>query len=82
MNSTVHTAARATPAQLVFGHDAMLNATFQADWQFIRERKQRLIIQNNKHENATSKRKPHAHNVGDVAAVKAGKGRKHGSNPH
>jgi len=79
MNSTVHTTARATPAQLVFGRDAMLNATFQADWQFMRERKQRLIIQNNKHENA--KRKPHAHNVGDVVVVKAGKGRKHGSNP-
>jgi len=58
----------------------MLNATFQADWQFIRERKQRLIIQNNKRENA--KGKPHACNAGDVAAVKAGKGRKHGSNPH
>jgi len=72
---------RATPTQLVFGRDAMLNATFQADWQFIRERKQRLIIQNNaKHENA--KRKPHAYNVGDVVVVKAGKGRKHGSNPY
>jgi len=35
MNSTVHTTARAMPAQLVFGRDAMLNATFQADWQFI-----------------------------------------------
>jgi len=55
------------------------NTTFQADWQFIKERKQRLVIQNNKHENA--KRKPHAHNAGDVAAVKAGKGCKHGSNP-
>jgi len=80
MNSTVHTTARATPAQLVFGRDAMLNDTFQADWQFIRERKQRLIFQNNKRENA--KRKPHACNVGNVVAVKAGKGRKHGSNPH
>jgi hypothetical protein len=80
MNSTVHTTARATPSQLVFGRDAMLNATFQADWQFIKERKQRLIIQNNKRENA--KRKPHAHNVGDVVVVKAGKGRKHGSNPY
>jgi len=58
----------------------MLNATFQADWQFIRERKQRLIIQNNKREN--TKRKPHAHNAGDVVVVKAGNGRKHGSNPH
>jgi len=80
MNSVVHAAARATPAQLVFSCDAMLNATFQADWQFIEEQKQRLVIQNNKRENA--KRKPHAHNAGDVAAVKAGKGRKHGSNPH
>jgi len=35
MNSTVHTTARATPAQLVFGRGAMLNATIQADWQFI-----------------------------------------------
>jgi len=58
----------------------MLNATFQADWQFIREQKQRLIIQNNKRENA--KQKPHTHNVGDVVGVKAGKGRKHGSNPY
>jgi len=82
MNSTVHTTACATPAStlLVFGHDAMLNASFQADWQFIKERKQRLIIQNNKHENAN--RKPHAHNVGDVVIVKAGAGCKHGSNPY
>jgi len=28
MNSAVCTTARATPAQLVFGHDAMLNASF------------------------------------------------------
>jgi len=55
VNSTVHTTAHATPSQLVFGRDAMLNATFQADWQFIRERKQRLIIQNNKRENAKRK---------------------------
>jgi len=80
VNSTAHTTARATPSQLVFGRDAMLNATFQADWQFVKERKQKLVIQCNKRENA--KRKPHAHNAGDVAAVKAGKGRKHGSNPH
>jgi len=79
MNSAVHTAACATPTQLAFGCDAMLNATFQADWQFIREQKQRLVIQNNKRENA--KQKPHAHNVGDVVVVKAGKGPKHGSNP-
>jgi len=80
MNSAVHTTARAAPTQLVFGRDAMLNASFQADWQFIEEQKQRLIIQNNKRENA--KRKPHVHNVGDVVAVKAGVKRKHDSDPH
>jgi len=58
----------------------MLKASFQADWQFIKEHKQRLIIQNNKRKNA--KRTPHAHNVGDVVAVKASAMRKHGSNPH
>jgi len=57
MNSTMHTTACATPTQLVFGHDAILNASFQADWQFIEERKQKLIIQNNKHEN--TKQTPH-----------------------
>jgi len=80
VNSAVPAAARATPAQFVFGRDAMLNATFQADWQFIRERKQRLIIQNNKCENA--ERKQHTCNTGDVVAVKASKGRNQGSNPH
>jgi hypothetical protein len=80
MNSTVHTTSRATPTQLVFGRDAMLNASFQADWQFIKERKQRLILQNNKRENA--KRKPHTYNVGDVVVVKAGVKRKHGTPPY
>jgi len=80
MNSTVHATARATPTQLVLGRDAMLNASFQADWQFIKEQKQRLIIQNNKRENA--KCKPHTYNIGDVVVVKADAGRKHGSNPY
>jgi len=79
MNSTVHTTACAMPTQLVFGRDTMLNASFQADWQFIKEQKQRLVIQNDKRENA--KRTPHAHNVGDVVAVKAGAKRNHGCNP-
>jgi len=80
MNSTVHTTSRATPTQLVFGRDAMLDASFQADWQFIKEHKQRLILQNNKSENA--KHTPHTYNVGDVVVVKAGVKRKHDTHPH
>jgi hypothetical protein len=80
MNSTVHTTSRATPTQLVFGRDAMLNASFQADWEFIKERKQKLIIQNNKRENA--KRTPHTYQVGDRVVIKAGAKRKHGHDPY
>jgi len=80
MNSTAHTTARAMPTQLVFGHDAKLNASFQAHWQFIEEHKQGLVTQNNKRKNA--KRTPHTYNVGDVVVVKAGAKRKHDCNPY
>jgi len=46
-NSAVQTTSPATPTQLVFGREVMFNASFQADWQFTKERKQRLISQNN-----------------------------------
>jgi len=79
MNSTVHATSWATPTQSVFGHDTILNASFQADWQFVKERKQRLVLRNNKRENA--EHTPHAHNAGDAAAVKAGVKRKHDTHP-
>ena len=49
--STVHTTTRAMPTQLVFGRDAILNVSFEADWQCIKQRKQTLIQQNNRREN-------------------------------
>jgi hypothetical protein len=62
MQATVHTTTWATPIQLVFGHDAIHNVKFQADcWQYIKERKQWLINQNNECENA--KRTPHDYKV-------------------
>jgi hypothetical protein len=77
VTSTVHTTSRATPTQLVFGRDALLNISFQADWQYIKERKQKLILQNNKRENA--KRIPHEYDVGDRVMIKQDSNRKHGS---
>ena len=38
--ATVHTTLQATPAQLVFGQDAILNTQFDADWTYIKQRKQ------------------------------------------
>jgi hypothetical protein len=77
IRSTVHTTSRATPTQLVFGRNAILNVSFKANWQYIKERKQRLIVQNNKRENAT--RIPHQYNVGDRVMVRLDPNRKHGT---
>jgi hypothetical protein len=43
----------ATPSQLVFGRDAILNTKFEANWAYIKEQKQKLIKKNNERENAS-----------------------------
>ena len=77
MRSTYHTTLKATPSQLVFGRDAILNVGFQADWEYIRQNKERRIIQNNARENA--KRDNHQYAVNDQVMVKQRPHRKHGS---
>jgi hypothetical protein len=42
---------QATPLQLVFGRDVVLNMKFQVNWKYIKERKEKLIIKNNEREN-------------------------------
>ena len=37
--------------QLVFGRDAIFNIPFVADWDYIRQRKQHIIHDNNRCEN-------------------------------
>ena len=78
--ATVHATLQATPAQLVFGRDASLNIPFKADWALIRERKQKLINENNERENKT-RREHHCH-VGDQVIVKNDPNLKHGANPY
>ena len=76
MRATVHATNQASPMQLVFGRDAILNVSFQADWQHIKERKQKLVVQNDNRENA--ERKPHAHHVNDTVKIPLDPNRKHG----
>jgi transposase InsO family protein len=76
MRATVHTTTRATPMQLVFGRDAIHNIRFQADWQYIKERRRRLILQNNERENA--RRTPHTYHVGDQVMIEMYQHRKYG----
>ena len=77
VRSTVHTTTRATPTQLVFGRDALLNIGFVADWQYIKDRKQHRILQNNARENES--RIVHQYNVGDRVMVRQKPNRKYGS---
>ena len=46
--ATIHTTLQATPSQLVFGRDAILNTRFEADWNNIRQRKQNMIQKKSK----------------------------------
>jgi len=67
LRATHHTTLQASPMQLVFGRDAILNLKFSANWQLIKENKQKLIHKNNQNEN--SKRIPHEYKVGDQVLV-------------
>ena len=80
VRATYHTTLKATPAQLVFGRDSILNIRHEADWTFIKQQKQKLINRNNVKENA--KRKPHTYNIGDKVLVTNPDNRKFGSDPY
>ena len=54
----------------------LLNISFEADWQYIKERKQRRILQNNRQENST--RRDHTYSPGDKVMVRLNPSRKHG----
>ena len=56
VRSTFHTTLQATPGQLVFGRDMIFNIKHVANWQSIKDRKQKLINQNNKKENKKQKK--------------------------
>jgi hypothetical protein len=77
VRATFHTTLQATPSQLVFGRDAILNTKFEADWNAIRARKRALIEKNNQNENA--KRRRHTYRVGDKVFFASGETAKYGS---
>jgi len=68
IHSTYHTTLQATPMQLVFGCDALLNIRHEANWNFICERKQKSIRINNKREN--EKRIPYTFMVNQKVLLK------------
>ena len=53
IHSKVHTTTQATPMQLVFGCDAIMNLNFYSNWHMIKQRKQSII---NKKQNEKQKK--------------------------
>ena len=80
MKATYHTTLKATPMQLVFGRDAILNTKFEADWKVISQNKQEMINKNNQRENA--RRLPHQYKKGDKILHQADWHYKFGSDPY
>ena len=80
VRATVHTTLQASPSQLVFGRDHVLNIKYQANWKQIKDRKQRIINKNNEIEN--KKRKEYNYVVGQKVLVKTEQTRKYGTNPY
>jgi hypothetical protein len=75
VRATYHTTLQASPMQLVFGRDAILNIKHMSNWEHIRQRKQTRINKNNKRENKS--RRTHACSLRDEILVKARKNSKH-----
>jgi transposase InsO family protein len=70
IRATYHTTLQKSPGQLVFGRDMILNIQHKANWEIIRNRKQKIINQNNRREN--SHRVPHQYKQGDLVLLERG----------
>ena len=64
----VHTTTQAMPMQLVFGRNAIMNLTFDANCNLIKQKKQRIINKNNEMENR--KRVTHTYKLHDLQLLK------------
>ena len=63
IRSTYHTTLQASPGQLVFGRDMIHDVRFQANWDRIKNNKQKIIEKSNKRENLN--RLKYKYKVGD-----------------
>jgi len=52
IRSTFHTTLKKSPGQLVFGRDMIFNIKHTANWEYIKQRKQKIINKNNQRENS------------------------------
>jgi hypothetical protein len=75
LRSTYHTTLQATPGQLIFGRNMVLNVQHLTDWTAIKARKQQIIHNNNQIENL--KQIPHHYQVGDLVMLQSNRANKY-----
>ena len=74
IRTTYHSAIQTSPGQLVFGRDMIINATYLANWKFIKSKQQSQTIKNNLRENAS--RSDHEYRINDYVYIKTSSLRK------
>ena len=80
VRATVHTTVQATPSQLVFEKNHILNIKYEANWKYIRDQTHKVFDKNNKREN--HKRNLYDYAVGQKVLVQEKQSRKYGKNPY
>ena len=75
VRATYHTTLKASPMQLVFGRDAILNIKHITNWEHIRQQKQKRINENNKREN--THRRVHNYVIDNTILIRRKKKSKH-----
>ena len=68
LRATYHSSLHASPGQIVFGRDMIINATYLANWKFQQLQRQKQMTLNNKKENRS--RTPHSYQIGDLAYIR------------
>jgi len=68
LRATYHSSLTASPCQLVFGRDMIINAIYLANWKDINTRRTTQIHSNNRYENKS--RIPHDYSVGDLVYIR------------
>jgi hypothetical protein len=68
LRATYHSAIAASPGQLVFGRDMLINAVYLANWKYLHSKRRSQIKANNARENKS--RIAHTYNVGDSVYVR------------
>jgi hypothetical protein len=67
LRATYHTALQASPGQVTFGRDMILNVKYLTNWKFIAQKRHNAILKNNARENKN--RIPHLYRVNDMVYV-------------